>query len=232
MLLFVGGRVARALLDHLDRRGARLRPFARRRAIRRSSFWVLTHRPRRSRPSARPGASTSRSGGSSSTMSRACCAAISAARCSTERDVLPLVLERVPATLAIMLPALMLSIGIGVPAGAYAALKRDTAADRIVMLGAVAGLHRAELRARPRAGARLRGASLHVCHQAAMTVAKHHSAGRHARGRVEPRFSRASRAAPWSRCWVSPTSAPRAPRVCSGARSSADTRCPMRRSRS
>ncbi len=55
-------------------------------------------------------------------------------------QVLPLVLERVPATLEIMLlPALLLSIGIGVSAGAFAALKRDTPADRAVMLGAVAG---------------------------------------------------------------------------------------------
>ena len=53
--------------------------------------------------------------------------------------VLPLVLERVPVTLEIMLPALMLSIGIGVPAGAYAALKRNTRADRLVMLAAIAG---------------------------------------------------------------------------------------------
>jgi peptide/nickel transport system permease protein len=54
-------------------------------------------------------------------------------------DVLPLVMERVPATLEIMLPALFLSILIGVSAGAYAALKRDTPADRAVMLGAVMG---------------------------------------------------------------------------------------------
>jgi peptide/nickel transport system permease protein len=54
-------------------------------------------------------------------------------------QVLPLVLERVPATLEIMLPALILSVLIGVSAGAYAALKRDTAVDRAVMLGAVAG---------------------------------------------------------------------------------------------
>ncbi len=54
-------------------------------------------------------------------------------------DVLPLVMERVPATLEIMLPALFLSIFIGVSAGAYAALKRDTPADRAVMLGAVMG---------------------------------------------------------------------------------------------
>jgi peptide/nickel transport system permease protein len=54
-------------------------------------------------------------------------------------EVLPLVIERVPATLELMLPALVLSVLIGVSAGAYAALKRDTAADRAVMLGAVAG---------------------------------------------------------------------------------------------
>jgi peptide/nickel transport system permease protein len=54
-------------------------------------------------------------------------------------QVLPLVMGRVPATLEIMLPALILSIGIGVTAGAFAALKRDTAVDRAVMLAAVSG---------------------------------------------------------------------------------------------
>ena len=54
-------------------------------------------------------------------------------------QVLPLVLERIPATLEIMLPALVLSTLIGVAMGAYAALKRDTPADRAVMLAAVAG---------------------------------------------------------------------------------------------
>ncbi|SDR62071.1 peptide/nickel transport system permease protein [Rhizobiales bacterium GAS113] len=55
------------------------------------------------------------------------------------QEVLPLVMERVPVTLKIMLPALVLSIVIGVAAGSFAALKRDTPADRAVMLGAVAG---------------------------------------------------------------------------------------------
>ncbi|SEB96694.1 peptide/nickel transport system permease protein [Rhizobiales bacterium GAS191] len=55
------------------------------------------------------------------------------------QEVLPLVMERVPVTLEIMLPALVLSIAIGVAAGSFAALKRDTPADRAVMLGAVAG---------------------------------------------------------------------------------------------
>ena len=54
-------------------------------------------------------------------------------------QVLPLVLERIPATLEIMLPALLLSTLVGVTMGAYAALKRDTPADRAVMLAAVAG---------------------------------------------------------------------------------------------
>jgi peptide/nickel transport system permease protein len=52
---------------------------------------------------------------------------------------LPLVLSRVPTTLSIMLPALLLSIAIGVPAGMFAALKRNTFADRAVMVAAVAG---------------------------------------------------------------------------------------------
>jgi peptide/nickel transport system permease protein len=53
--------------------------------------------------------------------------------------VLPLVLNRVPTTLSIMLPALLLAIGIGVPAGMFAALRRNTFADRAVMVAAVAG---------------------------------------------------------------------------------------------
>jgi len=53
--------------------------------------------------------------------------------------VLPLVLNRVPTTLSIMLPALLLAIGIGVPAGMFAALRRNTFADRAVMIAAVAG---------------------------------------------------------------------------------------------
>ncbi|HTC11355.1 MAG TPA: ABC transporter permease [Acetobacteraceae bacterium] len=53
--------------------------------------------------------------------------------------VLPLVLGRVPTTLAIMLPALLCAIGIGVPAGVFAALRRNTLADRCVMAASVAG---------------------------------------------------------------------------------------------
>ena len=54
-------------------------------------------------------------------------------------EVMPLVLGRVPATLTIMLPALAFSIGVGVPLGVFAALKRDTLVDRAVMVAAVAG---------------------------------------------------------------------------------------------
>ncbi|MGA3401294.1 MAG: ABC transporter permease [Acetobacteraceae bacterium] len=53
--------------------------------------------------------------------------------------VLSLVLQRVPTTLEIMLPALLCAIGIGVPAGVFAALRRNTLADRCVMAASVAG---------------------------------------------------------------------------------------------
>ena len=50
-----------------------------------------------------------------------------------------LVLERVPATLVITVPAFFLKIAIGVPAGIYAALHRNSFADRLTMLLSVAG---------------------------------------------------------------------------------------------
>ncbi len=55
------------------------------------------------------------------------------------RPALAVVLERVPATLALTLPALALKLAVGVPAGVLAALRRGTAVDRLVMAGAVAG---------------------------------------------------------------------------------------------
>jgi len=55
------------------------------------------------------------------------------------RPALTLVLERVPATLAITLPALALKLGIGIPAGIYAALHRNSVVDRLTMMTAVAG---------------------------------------------------------------------------------------------
>ena len=50
-----------------------------------------------------------------------------------------LVLERVPATLALTVPAFLIKIAIGVPAGVLAALHRDSALDRLVMGLSVAG---------------------------------------------------------------------------------------------
>jgi peptide/nickel transport system permease protein len=55
------------------------------------------------------------------------------------RPAMQLVLERIPATLALTLPALALKLGIGIPAGIYAALHRDSLLDRAVMVTAVAG---------------------------------------------------------------------------------------------
>jgi peptide/nickel transport system permease protein len=55
------------------------------------------------------------------------------------RSAIELVAERIPATLALTLPALALKVGIGVPAGMYAALHRGSPIDRAVMTAAVAG---------------------------------------------------------------------------------------------
>jgi peptide/nickel transport system permease protein len=55
------------------------------------------------------------------------------------RDAIDLVAERIPATLALTVPALLLKVGIGVPSGMYAALHRGSAIDRAVMTAAVAG---------------------------------------------------------------------------------------------
>ncbi|MDZ5695972.1 MULTISPECIES: ABC transporter permease [Phyllobacteriaceae] len=58
------------------------------------------------------------------------------------RDKAPaidLVLERVPATLQLTIPALILKLLIGVPAGVYAALHRQSFADRGVILMAILG---------------------------------------------------------------------------------------------
>jgi peptide/nickel transport system permease protein len=55
------------------------------------------------------------------------------------RPAIQLVLERIPATLALTLPALALKLCIGIPAGIQAALHRDSLIDRIVMVTAVAG---------------------------------------------------------------------------------------------
>ena len=55
------------------------------------------------------------------------------------RDAITLVLERIPATLALTLPALAIKLALGIPAGMLAALHRNSFLDRAVMALAVAG---------------------------------------------------------------------------------------------
>ncbi|RWR29325.1 ABC transporter permease [Sinirhodobacter populi] len=55
------------------------------------------------------------------------------------RPAIDLVLDRVPATLALTLPALMLKLCIGIPAGVYAALHRESIADRGVIMASIFG---------------------------------------------------------------------------------------------
>lgn len=55
------------------------------------------------------------------------------------RSAIELVVERIPVTLALTLPALVLKLGLGIPAGIYAALHRGSLADRVVMIVSVAG---------------------------------------------------------------------------------------------
>lgn len=55
------------------------------------------------------------------------------------RAAIELVAERIPATLALTIPALLLKVGIGIPSGMYAALHRGSMIDRTVMAAAVAG---------------------------------------------------------------------------------------------
>ena len=55
------------------------------------------------------------------------------------RPAIALVMERIPATLALTIPALVLKLAIGIPAGIFAALHRGGTIDRTVMIGAVAG---------------------------------------------------------------------------------------------
>ncbi|OCJ08036.1 ABC transporter permease [Rhizobium sp. AC44/96] len=54
-------------------------------------------------------------------------------------SALHLVMERVPATLQLTVPALLLKLVIGIPAGVYAALHRQSFADRGVILLAIFG---------------------------------------------------------------------------------------------
>lgn len=55
------------------------------------------------------------------------------------RDVVAVVLERVPSTLALTVPAFLLNLLVGIPAGVYAALHRNSLIDRCVMVMAVTG---------------------------------------------------------------------------------------------
>lgn len=55
------------------------------------------------------------------------------------QPALALVMERVPATLTLTIPALVLQLGLGVPAGIYAALHRDSVVDRSVIVMAILG---------------------------------------------------------------------------------------------
>ena len=55
------------------------------------------------------------------------------------RPAIQLVVERIPATLVLTIPALLLKLGIGIPAGILAALHRGSVIDRTVMAAAVAG---------------------------------------------------------------------------------------------
>ena len=56
-----------------------------------------------------------------------------------QSPAIDLVLERIPATLALTIPALLLKIAIGIPAGVYAALHRESIADRGVIMFAIFG---------------------------------------------------------------------------------------------
>jgi peptide/nickel transport system permease protein len=55
------------------------------------------------------------------------------------RPALQMVMERIPATLALTIPAFLLKLAVGVPAGILAALHRNSSLDRMLMAGAVAG---------------------------------------------------------------------------------------------
>lgn len=55
------------------------------------------------------------------------------------RAAIDLVAERIPATLVLTIPALIIKLGIGIPAGIIAALNRGSLTDRLVMLLSVAG---------------------------------------------------------------------------------------------
>lgn len=55
------------------------------------------------------------------------------------RPAFEVVMERVPATLALTLPAFAVKLALGIPAGIFAALNRNSLADRLTMVISVAG---------------------------------------------------------------------------------------------
>ncbi|MBV8916342.1 MAG: ABC transporter permease [Acetobacteraceae bacterium] len=55
------------------------------------------------------------------------------------RPAAAVVAERIPATLALTVPALMVKLGVGVPGGVLAALRKGSWIDRLVMSASVAG---------------------------------------------------------------------------------------------
>jgi peptide/nickel transport system permease protein len=55
------------------------------------------------------------------------------------QPALPLVLERLPATLELATAALLVSLAVAIPAGVLAAVRRDTPYDNLTMLGALFG---------------------------------------------------------------------------------------------
>ena len=55
------------------------------------------------------------------------------------RDAITVVAERIPKTLSLMGITAVVTFAIGIPAGIYAALHRNTAADRLTMTAAVMG---------------------------------------------------------------------------------------------
>ncbi|WOC15675.1 ABC transporter permease [Pseudochrobactrum sp. MP213Fo] len=55
------------------------------------------------------------------------------------QKAIDLVAERIPATLILTIPTLLLNLLIGIPAGVYAALHRDSIIDRLVMMTAIIG---------------------------------------------------------------------------------------------
>jgi peptide/nickel transport system permease protein len=55
------------------------------------------------------------------------------------RPAIDMVLERVPMTLAITIPAFLIKLCLGIPAGIFAALYRNSVVDRLTMMISVAG---------------------------------------------------------------------------------------------